>query len=43
MIKTSSYVELLSKDGSVSIHHKNLQNLVVEILKSSMDYVQNDE
>ena len=26
--KTSSYEELLSKDGSVSIHHKNLQKIV---------------
>ena len=28
---TSSYEELLSKDGSVSIHYKNLQKLVLEI------------
>ena len=31
--KTSSYVELLSKDGSVSMHHNNLQKLVIEIYK----------
>ena len=33
--KTSSYEELLSKDGSVSMHHKNLQkhNIVIEIYK----------
>ena len=31
--KTSSYEELLSKDGSVSMHHKNLQKLVIEIYK----------
>ena len=29
--KTSSYEELLSKDGSVSMHDKNLQNPVIEI------------
>ena len=27
----SPYEELLSKDGSVSMHHKNLQKLVIEI------------
>ena len=26
--KRSSYEELLSKDGSVSMHHKNLQKLI---------------
>ena len=29
--KTSSYEELLSKDGSVCMHHKNQQQLVIEI------------
>ena len=37
--KTSSYEELLPKDGSVSMHHKNLQKRVIEIIKSPMDYV----
>ena len=31
--KSSSYEELLSKDSSVSMHHKNLQKVVVEIYK----------
>ena len=31
--KTSSYEELVFKDGSVSMHHKNLQKLVIEIYK----------
>ena len=31
--KTSSYEELLCKDGSVSMHHKNLQKPVIEIYK----------
>ena len=31
--KNSSYEELLEKDGSVSIHHKNIQNLAVEMFK----------
>ena len=31
--KTSSYKELLSKDGSFSMHYKNLQKLVIEIYK----------
>ena len=29
--KTSSYEELLSKDGSVPMHDKNLQNPIIEI------------
>ena len=31
--KNSSYEELLEKDGSVSIHHRNIQNLVIEMYK----------
>ena len=31
--KTSSYEELLSKDGTVSMDHNNLQKLVIEIYK----------
>ena len=31
--KTSSYEELLEKDGSVSIHHKNIQSLAIEMYK----------
>ena len=31
--RTSSYEELLFKDGSLSIHHKNMQELVIEIYK----------
>ena len=31
--ETSSFEELLTKDGSVSIHHRNLQFLAVEIYK----------
>ena len=30
---TSSFEELLLKDGSVTIHHKNLQNLAIEMFK----------
>ena len=29
----SSYEELLSKDGSVSMHHQNLQKLIIEFYK----------
>ena len=32
--KTSSYEELLSKDGSVSMHHKNLQKTCHKNLES---------
>ena len=35
--KKSNFNELLVKDGSVSIHHQNLQKLVVEIFKVSRD------
>ena len=31
--KKSSFKDLLEKDGSVSIHHKNLRTLVVELFK----------
>ena len=31
--KTSSYEELLSKYGSVSIHHRNIKNLAIEMYK----------
>ena len=33
--KTSSFHELLGRDNSVSIHHKNLQALATEIRKVS--------
>ena len=35
--KSSSYEELLKKDGSVSINHRNIQNLAIEMfmLKSN--------
>ena len=31
--KLSSYEELLEKDGSVSIHHRNIQSLAIEMLQ----------
>ena len=31
--KKSSYEELLIKDGTISIHHRNIQTLATEILK----------
>ena len=33
--KKSNFNELLVKDGSVSIHHQNLQKLAVEMFKAS--------
>ena len=35
MIKKSNFNKLLVKYGSVSIHHKNLQKLAVEMCKVS--------
>ena len=31
--KLSSYEEILEKDGSVSIHHKNIQSLTIEMFQ----------
>ena len=31
--KMPSYKELLEKDGSVSVHHRNIQSLAIEILQ----------
>ena len=31
--KQSSYAELLEKDGSVSVHHKNIQSLGIEMFQ----------
>ena len=31
--KRSSYEELLEKDGSVSVDHRNIQSLVIEMLQ----------
>ena len=31
--KLSSYEELLEEDGAVSIHHKNIQSLAIEMLQ----------
>ena len=33
----SSFEELLKIDKSVSIHHRNLQNLLIEICKTKME------
>ena len=33
--KKSNFNELLVKDGSVSIHHQNLQRLAVDMFKAS--------
>ena len=35
--KWSSYKELSLKDGSVSIHHRNIENLAVEMFKVKND------
>ena len=31
--EVSTFEELLCKDGSVTVHHRNLQQLVIEIFK----------
>ena len=31
--KLSSYEELLEKNGSVSVHHKNIQSLAIKMLQ----------
>ena len=31
--KLSSYEEHLEKDGSVSVHHRNIQSLAIEMLQ----------
>ena len=31
--RLSSYEELLEKDGSVSVHHRNIQSLAIEMLQ----------
>ena len=31
--KLSSYEELLEKDGSVSVHHKNIQSFAIEMFQ----------
>ena len=31
--ETSSFEELLSKDGSVTVHHRNIQSLAIEMFK----------
>ena len=33
--KQSSFIKLLEKDNSVSVHQRNLQNLVIEMFKVS--------
>ena len=35
--ETSSYEEVMEKDGSVSIHYKNIQTLEVEMFKLKND------
>ena len=35
--KSSSYEELLQRDGSVSIHHRNIQSLAIEMFKVKHD------
>ena len=35
--KTLSYEELLEKDGSVSIYHRNMQSLAIEMYKVKMN------
>ena len=36
--KNSSYEELLIKDGSVSLHHRNIQALASKLYKIKMDF-----
>ena len=31
--KLSPYAELLEKDGSVSVHHRNIKSLAIEMLQ----------
>ena len=40
IIIKSSYENLLVKDNSVSIHHKNIQALAIECLEYKTSYVQ---
>ena len=35
--KLSSYEKLLQKDSSVSVHHRNIQSLAIEILQVQHD------
>ena len=35
--KLSSYEELLEKDGSVSVHHRNIQSPSIEMLQIKHD------
>ena len=37
--KTSDFSELLEKDGSVSIHYQNIQQLATEMFKDQQIYV----
>ena len=37
---SSSFDELLKKDGSFSIHNRNIQTLAIEIYKFFMDFLQ---
>ena len=36
-MKDSCYEELLQRDGSVSIHHKNFQAIAIEMFESLND------
>ena len=35
--KLSSYEELVEKDGSVSVHHRNIQSVAIEMLQLKHD------
>ena len=35
--KLSSYEELLEKEGSVSVHHRNIQSLAMEMFQINYD------